>query len=608
MNKILALFAALLMVTLAACTPDETKMGARDLTEGDLVEGVAYSVTHDQANPNIIHLKSLLPASYQVYWQHPQGQSQQHELDLKIAFNGEYTVQFGVETRGGLVLAEPTTFTIDDFCADFVTGELWDMLTGGAGNSKTWVPDNGQYGMKQGYYSCFDPSAVWEDMTHDDGKNNWYALDKTWWEPGNADVGVTEDDLRGEMTFSLDGAAKLKVTTYVGGAPVETEGLFDMNADAHTINATNCDFLHAAWTDGKAKDFRNGFVILHLDENQLMIANHRDPVLSGEGDCLYCFNFVSKEYAESYVPPVVVDTPEPALAEGWHELLTSQLRYCSWSLSTDTPFDWTDLYGVRKNDWRNTGAYPDAYKPVDAQVDLNLATDANNLYTATVNDNAVSGTFEVTTDGFVKFDQALPAAQLGNGGVTFSLNADNALRVLSYSTDDLGRISDLWLGRIEKDYAGNDIQYLAYHFVAVFGGASAPKFGLQLCYNNTSSWTMLEGEKVFVETDGTYTISVKGSNAEMDPLLWVDMYKVLDKHPNVDIIIKEIKIDGNAIEFSDADISRSAGDDPATARRYICNAWGLAPCFSSTAQFVFNSQIDVTVEVKLDTDTPFPTE
>lgn len=607
MKKIFSLVAACIVLLLSACTPDEVSLGTKDIKEGDLVEGVAFSVAPDASNPNLIHLKSLLGPEYQVYWQHPQGQSQNSEVDLKFAFNGDYSVVFGVETRGGLVLSEPYTFHIDNFCADFVTGELWDMLTGGAGNSKTWIPDNGQYGMKQGYYSCFDPSAVWEDMTHTDGKHDWYAANKTWWEPANGDVGITEDDLKGEMTFSLQGNAKLSVTTYVGGVPVTKEGTFDMNTDAHTIAASNVDFLHAAWTDGKAKDFRNGYVILYLDENQLMIANHRDPVLSGEGDCLYCFNFVSKEYAATYEPPVVVDTPEPELAEGWYDLLSGQLRYCSWNLDTDVPFDWCDLYGKRLHSWKNTNDYPEASKPVEATINLNLATDAPNLFTLTANDEKTDGTFTLDSDGWLRFNTSLGETSIASS-LTFSADADNALRVLDYATDELGRISDLWLGRIEKDHAGNDIQYLAYHFVAAFGGATTQKFTLQLNYNNTSNWTMIEGEKQFIEGDGTYTLSVKGANDAGDPCLWVDCFKLLGKYPNCDIIIKDIKIDGVSLPFNDADISRDKGDDPGTARRYICNPWGLAPCFSAPSLFYFNSEINVTVEVKFDNGQPFISE
>ena len=118
---------------------------------------------------------------------------------------------------------------------------------------------------------------------------------------------------------------------------------------------------------------------------------------------------------------------------------------------------------------------------------------------------------------------------------------------------------------------------------------------------------MIEGEYVYVTTPGTYTLTVKGSNQADEPLLWVDAFKLLKDYPNCDVVIKKITIDGNDLAFDDAAISRSAGDDAGTARRYICNAWGLASCFSSTALFKFNSQIDVTVDIIFDNGKPFIT-
>lgn len=573
------------MVLGTSCA-DKYELDAPDVSPDDLVQGVAFTVTPDAQNPNLIHLKSQMPSNYQVYWQHGQGQSEKPELDLKCAFPGEQTVTFGVITRGGLVMGQPYTFNIEDMCADFITGEMWENLTGGGGNSKTWVPDNGNYGKKQGYYSCFDPSA-----THTDFGS------KTWWEPSDSDVGNTEDDLKAEMTFSLQGGAKLTTTTYVDGVPTTKEGTFDMNPDAWTMAANGVDFLHAAWTDGKAKDFRNGYVILYLDENQLMIANHRDPVLSNEGDCLYCFNFVSKEYAESYVPPTVEVVPEPELDSEWYNLLLTQNRYCTWSIDADKPYEWCDLYGNKTKDGENF---------VEATVNINLDTDAPGLFTTTVGEVETNGKYNLSQSGFLSFDTPIGSTAL-SPDVDFALNDDNTLRVLRYEKDDLGRVSDLYLGRLVKDFSGKPVQYVAYHFVAQFGGSSAPKFKLQLCYNNTTSWTMIEGAPLYIEGDGTYTLSVTGSNSENDPCLWVDLYKVLPKFPNCDIVIKEIKIDGNSIAFDDNAISRKPADEnnPVDARRYIYNPWGPASCFPNKEVFLFNNEITVTVDVKFDNGQPF---
>lgn len=117
------LYRACLIITIgmfSACTPDSFELGEKDVTIDDLVENIAFSITHDSENPNIVYLKSLLPTNYQVCWVHPQGRSQEREVTLQMPFEGEYTVTFGIQTRGGLVYGNPTTFTIDNFCADFV--------------------------------------------------------------------------------------------------------------------------------------------------------------------------------------------------------------------------------------------------------------------------------------------------------------------------------------------------------------------------------------------------------------------------------------------------------------------------------------------------------
>ena len=71
---IYSLIAGVLLM-FSACTPDEYEMGSKAFAPEDLVEGVAYSVTHDANNPNIVYLKSLLGPEYTPLWEHPQGRS-----------------------------------------------------------------------------------------------------------------------------------------------------------------------------------------------------------------------------------------------------------------------------------------------------------------------------------------------------------------------------------------------------------------------------------------------------------------------------------------------------------------------------------------------------
>jgi len=80
--------------------------------------------------------------------------------------------------------------------------------------------------------------------------------------------------------------------------------------------------------------------------------------------------------------------------------------------------------------------------------------------------------------------------------------------------------------------------------------------------------------------------------------------KILKKHPNTDMILKSIKVDGTEVLGSeegmdDETISRGIGDDPATGRRYILNPWNDESA-THTHLFKFNNTIEVTIGVKFD--------
>ena len=234
MNKLISkLYIAWLIITaglFASCSPNSFELEGKDVTVDDLVEGIAFSITHDKDNPNIVHLKSLMPSSYQVCWQHPQGRSQEREVTLQMPFEGKYEVTFGVQTRGGLVYGNPASFQIDGFCADFVNDDLWTYLTGGVNNEKVWVFDNGSYGYAAGELTYADPSTTVE-------WNNWSAN----WDP---EVGHTGDNdiWQSTMTFSLKGGANVSI--YNSSSKATTSGTFMLNTSNHTITFTDCELLH----------------------------------------------------------------------------------------------------------------------------------------------------------------------------------------------------------------------------------------------------------------------------------------------------------------------------------------------------------------------------
>ena len=97
------LITSVIMLLQTSCSPDSFSLGDKDLSADDLVEGIAYEIKHDAANPNSIIVKSLLPNRYSVTIDTPQGRYQSDEVTLKMPFKGTYKVRMGAETRGGFV-------------------------------------------------------------------------------------------------------------------------------------------------------------------------------------------------------------------------------------------------------------------------------------------------------------------------------------------------------------------------------------------------------------------------------------------------------------------------------------------------------------------------
>ena len=54
-----AIATGVLLTGATACTPDNPELPAQAVSPDDLIEGIAYSVTPDTDNPNIIHCKAL---------------------------------------------------------------------------------------------------------------------------------------------------------------------------------------------------------------------------------------------------------------------------------------------------------------------------------------------------------------------------------------------------------------------------------------------------------------------------------------------------------------------------------------------------------------------
>ena len=465
--------AAAIALGISSCTPDTYEMGGKDVSKDDLVEGIAYTVTHDQSNPNIVYLKSTLDKitskKYTTLWEHPQGRSQASDVTLKIPFPGTYNVTFGVETDGGAVYGNPSTFTIDNFCADFVNDKKWTMITGGVGKSKTWIPDNGQYGQAKGEMDYADPSVTQE---YDNYTTNW--------EPGPKHTTDGSDEyFNSSMTFSLDGGANVEVKNAHDGTVDDTKGTFMLDLDNMTITFTDVDMLHTYGWTYKTPNWRQNLKILKLTDNRLTIGVLRDPNTSGEGEWWLLWNFVSKEYADSYVPEDVPD-PVPSIDGNANDIMTTS-KSKTWMLSLDSPFDWADLNGNLLNGFKSASDYTstgwaaynaDMIKATSFTFTSTGANEGSFTFTSYSDPKKVEGSYTVDKNNDITFSEDLNAlisqSDYGWTSSAYLTTSNKKLRLLKTATDVFGNVTDMYLGQRsnEKD------EYQVYHFV--LGSGSTP--------------------------------------------------------------------------------------------------------------------------------------
>ena len=595
--------AVMLLFTAASCSPDSYSLGTKDISSEDLVEGIAYSITHDEANPNIIHLASLLPSNYQALWEHPQGRSRASEVTLNIAFPGTYTVRMGVETRGGVVYGSETTFTIDDFCSDFVSDELWTILTGGVGKSKKWYLDldaNEVCRYFVGPLYFYGTADNWNTVTLGetvDGDSWSWGADwdgqKSWLfgETGAIDFGY--------MEFGLVNGATIKV---VDNAHSRTQtGTFLMDTDNHTMKITDAEIIHDPGRDAIVTQWGN-ITILALDNDHMQLAVLRDN--SSEGNCLLSYNFISEDYLNNWTPDTNTEVT-PDLPSDWRDWIEQKTnREVTYLLSDEKAFDWCNPDGTLKN--------IDAYSTSVYLEDFALTLHSGlHTYSCTVpGGQTVSGTYELSDDGVFTFSDGLPSFALDQEGKVMFTAANNQLRIMNYDTDSYsGKLSSVWLGSEERDDAGYVFQYQAVQLVPKSEGAQVERYAAAIHYFD-ADWNFQVSDDVYITGNGTYTMTINGDHGSEPYGLYLDVCKILKKNPNCDIVVKDIQVDGASVEFDDTVIDRGLGDtsgqENADARRYIVNPWGASAVYKDLIPFT--SSLSVTIEVVMDNGTPFIAE
>ena len=612
-NKLIHFIIAAVVMLMAACTPDSDSLGAIDLTTAQLAENTGFTVDVDQSTNQVV-FKSLLPSSYSVYWEYGpaptsddvsiSGTSTTSTYQVGIAFDGDYYVRMGVQTRGGIVFSDRALFHIDAMNPNLISDAAWTMLTGGVGHSKEWVLDLDAAGtsLKFGGPKWFYTSGMSWDSFHNIAGENY--LDSDQWDPSTA----IDPTYASEWYWSADwagnswicGAADYGVMTFdlINGANVDvngTKGSFNMDVASHTISFTGVIPLSPGQDDAITGQRPDGnYKIIYLTDNAMQImfdggSNDNTP---------FTINYISKEYKDSYVAPVITTITLP---EGWKNYVQPfNQNITTYKFDEDTPFGWFTLAGeeIQRSGFAGD---PDI---TDAEFELNSKTKTFKI--TDIQGHVTEGTYDISDEGVITFSQ-LPSFGIStNKNIKFA-STTNQLQVISYELSDrTGDLTDLWLGSRQYDDQGNAYEYLAYHFKKQTGGAQVESFTGVLSFSDTG-WAFLNSPEVYISGEGDYTFTLTsgGTSNTQDPyLMYLDVAKILKKHPNTDMILKSIKVDGKEVLGSeegmdDVTISRGVGDDATTGRRYILNPWSEESA-THTHLFKFSNTIEVTISVKFD--------
>lgn len=464
MNKITRIFTAILaaLVFATSCVDDNQELGV--LLDKSQIN---FEVIQDfEASPggNTVILRNNTPGTVSM-WDYGTGRSTKAQETICFAFQGEYVIKFSAVTAGGLVEMDPVTIQVTGDNLDCVNDPLWTMLTGGVGNEKTWILDNGKYGLSTGPLAYADPgrAQVWGDYQPN-------------WEPAPGDVGIGPEYEAAEMTFSLDGGPFL--TTVKPNEPGGDEsGTFFLDAENHTLSTTDATIIRPASFIANASNWTDKLNILELTEDRMRIAVMRT---NDEGPWYYILNYVSKEYAENYVPSFV---PDPNFDHGDQLFFLAGNSATTWKFNTETPFNWTDLNGTFLNaGWRSISDYPDwtgynagAIPNID---NVRITFGRNGDVTIVKDDGAIEkGDFMLNeTKNIISFQGVKPEFYISGGWVNATttsyfedeggnvITGENEWKIVKTKTV-AGVVTDVWFGKRDTGKK----EYMVFHFELVSG-------------------------------------------------------------------------------------------------------------------------------------------
>ena len=470
MKKTKLLIASFLMlavlVLVPSCSPDTYSLdGATDKSAID------FEITQDLvADPggNTVILKNTTPGVV-LTWDYVTGKSNNATQVVKYAFKGTYEIKILAVTGGGLVELDPVTVTVTKDNLNYVNDPLWNLLSGGVGKSKTWVLDldaNGVSKFFAGPMFFYGTDNAWLEG----GDNGCYGTDCWNWSPewkGNQWIAAKGD--YGTMTFSLNGGPFLTTDHKMMPSYGKESGTYFLDANAKTLTTSGATILHTNEYENCVDNWKS-MKIMSITENTLQVGVLRKGSCDGAATLVY--NFISKEYSDNWVPTAVAD-PNPSIDLNGGTvgdlLSTTTTTTKTWSLSKDSPFNWTSLDGTFLNDWNTVADYVAAgwtgYVPSDqATVVNNKISFSNNGTVKTVASSGAtaSGTYTTSTDGtnIISFNGITPSFSIGSSWASVGTTAKNQWKIVK-TTKTGNVVTDIWFGKRDPDKS----EYMVFHFV-----------------------------------------------------------------------------------------------------------------------------------------------
>lgn len=486
-------------MVMPACTPDEYSLGEQTYVAKDLAEGIAYSVTPDAQNPNIIHLEALTNSDCMPLWETPNGRFQGKKTSINLPFAGPYFVVFGVMTPNGPVYGDTCKFNVNQNAFAMLDNEIWTNLAGGVGKSRKWYPMDADYGIGR----CTGPVMYMSNtdvMNDGSGNSDLMFGSANWnpnWDPGFQDWLISAKDpyLGSYMEFGLDAQEGCTINMFrgesgeyvrnadgtcdVSGITGTTlSGKFNLNVD--DIKRPVISFydgpyaLHNVGFDGVCSNYTKDIKIIECTPYLLQIATMRT---NSEGPWWLVWNFISEEAKNdpSLLPTedagLLTEAPVtlPSFANVESDLFKTEIAGVAYTgasatylISEDTPYEWK-WWNPGSATWDNVinGAYGSAWAPaVGAEVadfEFVIAKSADG-YTW---DNGSANGKLVFGENTLQFQDSE-----GNPAVAKFLTATGDKRTVTvegseFTILDFAPAEYITIGvPTDKDEAGNDNTYL----------------------------------------------------------------------------------------------------------------------------------------------------